>query len=117
VGDEWKADPAKIGIGEGADLKGDYTVKFVEVKDINGGKCAVLKATYDFKGKPDADAGESAVMRMQGEAVSVRSIADMTDLEVRLNATTTIDMSPAEGVSVHIAGPTGMTQKTNLKKP
>ena len=117
VGDEWKADPSKIGVGEGTEMKGDYKVKFVEVKEVNGIKCAVLKATYDFKGKMDPSAGKVSSLAMKGEAVSVRSIADLTDLEVRLNSTTTVDVSPADGVAVHIVGPTEMIQKSTLKKP
>lgn len=117
VGDEWKADPSKIGIGEGAEMKGDYTVKFVEVKEVGGVKCAVLKATFDFKGNPGAGAGGPSSLAMKGEAVSVRSIADMADLEVKMTGSTTVDVSPQEGVQVHIVGPTEMIQKSTLKKP
>lgn len=118
VGDEWKVDPAKTGFADEADVKGDYTVKFVEVKEVDGVKCAVLKATYDFKGGLKAGDGEfSGTISLKGEAVSTRSIADMTDLEVKITATMTMEGSPAEGVTMRVVGPTLGSQKIAIKKP
>lgn len=118
VGDEWKVDPSKTGFGEGTDLTGDYSVKFVEVKDYQGAKCAVLKATYDFKGKIASQPGSEGLgMRMKGEAVSIRSIADLQDLDVQIDATMTLDGAPAEGVSMNVEGPMKGSQKITLKKP
>ncbi len=118
VGDEWKVDPSKTGFGEGTDLTGDYSVKFVEVKDYQGAKCAVLKATYDFKGKIESQPGSPGLgMRMKGEAVSLRSIADLQDLDVQIDATMTLDGAPADGVTMNVEGPMKGTQKITLKKP
>lgn len=65
----------------------------------------------------DPNENKNATIAMKGEAVSVRSIADMVDLEVRITATTTVNLSPSAGVDVRITGPMEMIQKTAIKKP
>ncbi|MES2922288.1 MAG: hypothetical protein V4819_12120 [Verrucomicrobiota bacterium] len=118
-GDKWQVDPAKIGaFDEVKSVTGTYSVEFVEVKEFDGVRCAVLKATYDFKGKSEAsDESQAMDIAMKGEAISRRSIADQFDLGVEIKGTMTVDGSPVENVTMHIVGPMTMTQKVALKKP
>lgn len=118
-GDEWKVDPAKIGFNGGKDLKGDYSVKFVEVKDHEGVKCAVLKATFDFTGKTleGGAGGPEMSLHMKGEATSYRSLADRVDLEVNLNGTMTVSGSPGPAITMTMEGPLEMIQKSTVKRP
>lgn len=117
VGDEWPVDPSKTGFGDGAALAGTYSVKFVEVKDVDGVKCAVLKSVYDLVGKVETGNDEGLGMQMKGEAVATRSLADLTDLNVEINATMTLEGSPEEGVAMNIKGPMKGVQKIAVKKP
>jgi len=56
-------------------------------------------------------------MNLKGEAVSQRSIADMINLAVEINATLTAGGPPAPEISMRIHGPLRMTEKVMLKNP
>lgn len=118
-GDKWDVDPSKLlSFGEAEDVTGTYRVEFVEVKDFQGVRCALLKATFDFKGKTESKGDKAPMdMEMKGEAISHRSIADMIDLDVEINGTMTISGSPAANVTMHVEGPTKITEKISLKRP
>lgn len=118
-GDKWEVDPAKLtNFGDAEDLAGKFQVEFVEVKELAGVRCAVLKSTFEIKGKSKSE-GDSPAMDIQlkGEAVSQRSLADLIDLDVALNATMTLTGSPAPQMTMHVEGPMKMTEKVSLKKP
>jgi hypothetical protein len=117
-GDKWDVNPALIGLFDTAgSVSGTYSVEFVEVKEINGVRCAVLKATYDMKGKSEMEDDKFMDMTMKGEAISHRSLADQIDLGVEIKGDMTISMAPAPNVTMLIKGPMTMTQKLTLKKP
>lgn len=118
-GDTWQVDPAKIGaFGDVESVSGTYTVEFVEVKEIDGVRCAVIKAAFDFKGKSEASEESKAMaIALKGEAVSHRSIADRIDLGVEVKGTMTVSGSPVENVNLHIEGPMTMIQKVAVKRP
>jgi hypothetical protein len=119
VGDKWNVEPKNLsGFGEAKDLTGTFNIEFVEIKDYQGVPCAVLKSTFDVKGSTDSSGGDDAKMsiKLKGEALSYRSLAEKTDLDVKITSSMTMDGSPAEGVSMHMEGPFGMNQKTTIKK-
>ena len=118
-GDKWDVDPAKLmDFGDAEGLTGKYRVEFVEVKEVKGVRCAVLKATFDIKGKTKAEGdGPQMDIQLKGEAVSQRSIADKIDLNVEVNAKVTVSGSPTPEMSMHVEGPMRMTEKISLKKP
>lgn len=118
-GDKWDVDPSKIGaFGDIEDVTGTYSVEFIEVKEFDGVRCAVLKATYDFKGKSEStDESKAMNIALKGEAISRRSLAGHIDLNVDLNGTMTCDGSPVENVTMHLVGPMTMTQKVVVHLP
>lgn len=118
-GDKWKVDPSKIGFSGGTDMKGDYTVEFIGMKEFQGVQCAELKATFDFSGKTEEEqeGAPSMGMNLKGEVTSHRSIKDMVDLDVNMNSTTTITGSPAPQVTMEIKGPMKMVQTVSVKRP
>lgn len=103
-GDEWKVDPAKTGIGDAEDVTGDFTVKFLEVKETESGKCAILQFTFDFKGKTGEE-GQKMDMSFKGEALATRSLEILEDIEVKLKGTLTIQGEPSPGMSMKVEGP------------
>jgi hypothetical protein len=120
VGDKWTVDPKALGaFGEAKDLKGDYTVEFVEIKDFQGTTCAVLKSVFDVSGTTEAE-GEgdpSMTVKIKGEATSHRSLADKVDLDAKITSTMTLEGSPAPQVKMNVEGPFDLHQKVSIKKP
>lgn len=118
-GDKWAADPSVLsGFGDASGVVGTYAMEFVEVTEIDGVRCAVLKGTFEFTGKTDSsDKSRPMDITMKGEAISHRSIADQCDLKVEIKGTMTISGEPAPNVTIHVEGPMTMTQKITLKKP
>lgn len=118
-GDKWDVDASKLpGFAEAENLEGTFSVEFVEVKDFQGTACAVLKSTFDIKGKPSEDE-ESAEMTIsiKGTSTVHRSLADMTDLDMQLEGTMSVSGSPNAQVSMEMSGPMTMSQKITLKSP
>lgn len=118
-GDKWEVDPSKLmDFGDAENLTGKYHVEFTEIKEVQGVRCAVLKATFDIKGKTKAE-GDSPQMDIQikGDAVSHRSITDKVDLKVEVNGKVTVTGKPAPQMSMHVEGPMQMIEKVTLKKP
>ncbi|MCW1913362.1 hypothetical protein OJ996_07250 [Luteolibacter sp. GHJ8] len=119
VGDKWDVDPKSLGaFGEASDLSGTYSIEFVEVKDFQGTPCAVLKSVFDISGKTEAEGeGEPAMtVKIKGEAISHRSLADKTDLDAKITSTMTMEGSPAPQVKMNVEGPFNLHQKATVKK-
>ena len=118
-GDKWDVDPSKLmGFADAEKLTGKFRVEFVEVREPHGVRCAVLKSTFDIKGKTKGEGDAPAMdIRLKGESVTQRSIADMIDLDVAIEGTVTVDGSPAPETTMHVEGPTRITEKVSLKKP
>lgn len=118
-GDKWEVDPAKLStFGDAEKLTGSFTMEFLEIKDVSGTRCAVLKGVFDIRGKTEAESGAPQLdIRLKGEALSHRSIADQIDLDAEINATATVSGSPAAHVTMQVEGPTRITEKTSVKKP
>ncbi len=120
VGDKWTVDPKALGaFGEAKDLKGDYTVEFVEIKDFQGTPCAVLKSVFDVSGTTEAEGegGPSMTVKIKGEATSHRSLADKVDLDAQITTTMTMEGSPSPQVKMNVEGPFNLHQKITVKKP
>jgi hypothetical protein len=122
-GDKWDVDPAKLTNFDLVDIlheklegkEGKVQVEFVEVKELAGVRCAVLKSTYDIKMKTKSKGDSPAWdIQLKGEAVSQRSIADMIDLDVVRKATITATRA---GSPTQITMPIKCTKKASLKKP
>ncbi|WP_035613676.1 hypothetical protein, partial [Haloferula sp. BvORR071] len=119
VGEKWNVDPKNLGgFADAKNLTGTFTVEFVEIKDFQGTPCAVLKSQFDVVGQADSEGGEGPkmTMKLKGEALSHRSLADKEDLEAKITSTMTMDGEAGPGMAMHVEGPFNMTTKTTLKK-
>jgi hypothetical protein len=106
-GDSWKVDPKSLKEFCGAQaLEGDFSVEFVEVKEIGGTPCAVLKSVFDLKGLSPKEEDEPQLkMTLKGESVVHRSLADLVDVEAKLSGTILAEGAPGGGVTFSIEGP------------
>jgi hypothetical protein len=88
------------------------------VKDFNGTSCAVLKSTVDVSGTTVKE-GEAPVLnlKMKGEVVVHRSLADLVDLESKMSATMDMEGQADQGVQMKITGPVTMDRTATVGKP
>jgi hypothetical protein len=117
-GDKWDVDLKTLPTFGGATgMKGSFGVEFVEVKDFKGTPCAVLKFNVDLAGTT-VKKGEGPVMniKLKGEALSHRSLADLVDLDFKLTGTVTVDGSPAPQATMTMTGPMTLTGSATLEK-
>ncbi len=120
IGEKWTVNPKDIGaFGDAENLSGTYTVEFVEIKDFQGTPCAVLKSVFDISGVTEAKGEEepSMTVKIKGDAISHRSLADKVDLDAKITTTMTMEGSPNPQVKMHVEGPFEMHQKVSVKKP
>lgn len=116
-GDKWNVDPKTITQFAGIEkLDGSYSVEFVEIKEVGGTSCAVLKSTFDLSGTALKSEGEQTKMKIKGEVSAQRSLADLVDLETKVTATMSGDSSPAKGVTMSMEGPFSVSYSTSLEK-
>ncbi len=117
-GDQWEVDSGNLSsFGDAESLEGSFRVEFVEIKEFDGVNCAVLKSVFDVSGQTPQEKAGSPVMqiRMKGEALSFRSLADLVDLHVEVTSTLTIEGEPAPGITMKVEGSMTMIQKVGVK--
>lgn len=116
VGDKWEVDPSKLtNFGEAENMSGTYSMELTAIEDFQGTKCAVVRTSFDIKGKtPGAEGSPPMDMNFKGTAVTKRSIADQLDLDVEVNGTMKVVGSPAENVKIDVEGPARITEKVTL---
>ncbi|MCW1887091.1 hypothetical protein OKA04_20300 [Luteolibacter flavescens] len=118
-GDKWEVDVKKLeSFGGATGLTGTFSVEFVEVKEVAGTSCAVLKSTLDISGTAEKEGDAPAMnIKLKGETLVHRSLADLVDLESKLTGTMTVEGSPNEGVKMTMTGPVTMTGTATVGKP
>ena len=118
-GDKWDVDPDKLtDFGDAEGLTGKCRVEFLEIMKFRNVRCAVLKATFDLKGKTqDLDDGSKMDIHLKGEAITHRSIADMIDLDVVVDGMFTTDGSPKPQMTMHMEGPIRVAATMTVQKP
>ena len=118
-GDTWKVDPKGLKEFCGAEgLEGDFNVQFVEVKEIGGTPCAVLKSVFDLKGVSPKKKDEPQLkMTLKGESLVHRSLADLVDVEAKMSGTLLAEGAPGGGVTFSIEGPIKGEGTTEVGKP
>jgi hypothetical protein len=119
-GDKWEVDLSKLpSFGGAKDLKGTFVVEFVEVKDVQGTSCAVLKSTVDLSGTTvkEGDEGPTLNIKLKGEATVHRSLADLVDLESKMTGTMGMEGEAGPGMKMAISGPITMTRTATVKAP
>jgi hypothetical protein len=118
-GDKWEVDLSKLpSFGGATGLKGSFVIEFVEVKDFQGTSCAVLKFTVDLAGTTVKEGEEPALsIKMKGEAVTHRSLADLVDLDSKMSATLDMEGKAGEGMNMKIKGPVSVNRTATVGKP
>jgi hypothetical protein len=118
-GEKWDVDVTKLpGFGGATDLKGSLVVEFVEVKEIQGISCAVLKSTIDISGTAVKKGDEPvASIKMKGEALVHRSLADLVDLESKFSGTMDLEGQGGPGMTMKVTGPLTMNRTATVGKP
>jgi hypothetical protein len=115
-GDEWKVDGSKVGYTGMTDLSGEYVVKFVEVREFQGKKCAVLKIEIDTKGKREPEGnGQPLNMHVKADSTVFLSINDLVDLDGEISGTITSEGSLPHHVLLKIEGPMELSQQISIK--
>lgn len=116
-GDKWAVDPKNLtGFGDAEGLSGSFNVEFMEVKEVGGIPCAVLKTVFDIAGKAASKENDPGMnMTLKGEALVHRSLADQIDLDGKIDCAVSIEGSPAPQVKMTAKGPMTMTTKGSLK--
>lgn len=118
-GDKWDVDPKTLSnFGDAQDLTGSFNVEFVEVKEVQGVRCAVLKTLFDVAGDADTDDATGAPamkIKLKGEALVHRSLADLIDVDGKITGNMAIDGTPAPQVNMHAEGPMILTNKASIK--
>ena len=118
-GEKWDVDLTKLpNFGGATDLKGTFVVEFLEVKEIQGISCAVLKTTVDLAGTTVKE-GEEPVLhiKMKGEVLVNRSLADLIDLDSKMTAALDMEGQAGEGMKMKIAGPVTANRTATIGKP
>ncbi|MCW1913363.1 serine/threonine protein kinase [Luteolibacter sp. GHJ8] len=119
IGDKWKVDPKFLtAIFYAEAIKGSFTIEFVDIKNVQGTPCAVLKWVFDMTGRQGTPAnGEKPLnLKLKGEAICYRSLTDLIDLEVRVDSTIILDGHPNPYSRIMIEGPYSHHQKTTISK-
>lgn len=118
-GEKWEVDLTKLpSFGGAKDLKGTFAVEFIEVKEIEGVSCAVLKSTVDLSGTTVKEDDEPVLsIKMKGESLVHRSLADLVDLESKMSGTMDMEGKAGEGMNMKISGPVTMNRTATIGKP
>ncbi len=118
-GDKWNVDAKTIKQFAGMEkLEGSYSVEFVEVKEVGGVACAMLKSTFDLSGlsTEGKEADKQMKMKVKGETLTKRSLADMVDLNSKCTAVMSGEGEVQEGMTMSIEGPLVAETSTTVEK-
>ncbi|WP_035609862.1 hypothetical protein [Haloferula sp. BvORR071] len=118
-GDHWDVDLKALDFYAGIKSpSGSFKVEFVEVKEIDGIKCAVIKTSFDLQGEYVVDPGIKR--KIKGEAEIERSLADLADMKMNFTSKVTHEGEPShmKGTTMKMEGPfKGGLSATREKKP
>ena len=106
-GDHWDVDLKTLDAYAGIKSPtGSLKVEFVEVKEIDGIKCAVIKTTFDLQGDSiPNEKGPGMKKKIKGEAEIDRSLTDLADMKMNFTCNFTGEGEASEGVTMKIEGP------------
>ncbi|MEN8772399.1 MAG: hypothetical protein ABF379_06315 [Akkermansiaceae bacterium] len=115
IGDSWKVDPKNVpGMDDFKIEKGTMSVTFLEVKELNGEPCAILKGTFSIDGLLTEEEMEGMSAKVSGEMRIVRSMKYFMDYKMEGDMEMSVKgvMKPQPGVLVDF----GMTADLKGKK-
>jgi len=83
IGESWEVDPVLMPGMDDMEIKGgNLTFKFLEVKEFQGGPCAVLEMSFLLEGEMTEEEMAGMQVEMTGTGRVVRSLSLFTDLKV-----------------------------------
>jgi hypothetical protein len=116
-GDKWDVDVTKLSdFFDGEDMRGTMAVEFVEAKEFDGARCAVLKCSFELSGTLKGEDIEDGKMTFKGTTLLHRSLADHVDLESKTEGRMTVS-TKTEDMPVEMAGPMTVNIRSKLAKP
>ncbi len=119
VGEEWEVDPDSVpGLTGGAQYEGTCRMRFDEVTDFNGLRCARIEGRVDVVGGEGFGVGSSMEIRFRGSCVIHRSLDYFVNLsEVFTGEMVVTGGRPGEGVSKTVRGPVTIMRNLTLSLP
>jgi hypothetical protein len=121
-GDKWEAGPAAFdpanfpGFAEAEQIEGKVTIEFKEQKVFEGAPCALLKVSFDLKGKPKG-AGEKATLTFKGEGKVLRSLREKMDVAWEHKGTIRINDPTDPDAVTSLEGPISVSGLVEVKRP
>lgn len=116
-GDKWEVDATKLsGFANATKLKGSLSVEFVEVKEIAGVRCAVLKNTIDLSYITDDEETGEVSTTLKVHEVLHRSLGELVNLDSKAEGETTI-ATVNEDMTTRMTAPILITILTSVVKP
>ncbi len=116
-GDKWDVDVTKLsGFADGENLRGTMSVEFVEVREIGGVRCAILKNTFDLSGTMEDEETGTGKMTMKGEELVHRSLADQVNLNSETKGRMTL-ATKADDMSIEMTSPMLITIRSTVTEP
>ncbi len=121
IGDSWKVDASVMpGMEELKNIEGEVTVSFLEVKEFQSNKCAVLKVSFDVKGDMDDEDLKGATMGFSGDGRVIRSLSLFRDLkfegEGKMKMDGKVEIQPGVLADMVMVGPMKMSIHAAEKK-
>ncbi|WP_193213624.1 hypothetical protein [Luteolibacter marinus] len=118
-GDRWQVNPADLSsFGSIEAMEGTMELEFVEVTDFQGTPCAVIKSTFEVTGNTPSDGtGNSMKVTFKGDSLIHRSLADLEDIDAKVNGTMTIHGTVGPQAEMHVEGPMTILETITLTKP
>lgn len=116
-GETWEVDVSKLtDFADIRDLQGTMSLKFIEVKEIGGVRCAVLKCTYELRGEGADDEAGIGEMILKGEDLLHRSLEDLVNLDSKTEGR--ISMSTKEDADEpwEMKSPMNITVRNTISK-
>lgn len=117
VGDTWKVDPKNVpGMDEFKIEDGTMTVTFLEVKELNGEPCAILKGKFSMNGLMTEEKMQGMKAKLSGEMRIVRSMKYFMDYKLEGEMKIAVDgvMEPQPGIMVDFVMTADMKMKKSL---
>jgi hypothetical protein len=112
-GDRWVVDGAKLASFAGVTApQGQMEVHFMEVKDFQETKCALLDLKFSLHGKEG-----KGRMNLQGTGTVHRSISDQVDLLTELRGQLEVSSSEDPVPPIKTNGTLDLKTKTTVRKP
>jgi hypothetical protein len=118
VGESWEVDPKNAAvIGEGADFKGRYRLRFERVEKIDGEDCAVLSGLIDVSGPPDAENPGAGEIKVVARAIFHRSLETFATVWSEIEGELVKAEYPAAGEAAMVRGPLRIVRQTVVVRP